>query len=219
MFYDDRIDAGRKLAQMLEQYANHDDVIVLGLPRGGVPVAFAVARTLHVPMDIFLVRKLGVPGQEELAMGAVATGGVRVLNGEVVNDLGIPPETIEAVARREEIELERRNRAYRGDRPVADLAGKIVILVDDGLATGSSMRAAARAVLQQNPANVVIAAPVAAVATCRSLASEGYEVVCGYTPDAFFAVGQWYRNFDQTTDDEVHQILAAAWSSAPPPRM
>jgi putative phosphoribosyl transferase len=183
--------------------------LVLALPRGGVPVGFEVAKALHAPLDVFIVRKLGVPGQEELAMGATATGKIRVLNEEVIRGLGIPDETVEAVAAVEERELERRERLYRGDRPAADVKDKPVILIDDGLATGSTMRAAIVALKRRHPARIVVAVPVAA-ATCDELRSEVDELVCAVTPEPFFSVGQWYENFSQTSDEEVQDLLKRA---------
>jgi putative phosphoribosyl transferase len=203
----DRSEAGRQLAARLAQYADRPDALVLALPRGGVPVGYEVARALHVPMDVFIVRKLGVPGHEELAMGAVATGGVRVLNDQVVRGLGIPDYVIDAVAGWEQQELERRARLYRGQRPLPDVRGKTVILVDDGLATGSTMLAAVRALRQLGPARIVVAVPVASRDTCELLKSEVNEVVCAVTPEPFYAVGLWYRNFSQTTDEEVRELL------------
>jgi predicted phosphoribosyltransferase len=204
----DRSEAGRLLAARLAQYADRPDVLVLALPRGGVPVGYEVARALHVPMDVFIVRKLGVPGHEELAMGAVATGGVRVLNDQVVAGLGIPPYVIDAVAKWEQQELERRERLYRGNRPPPDVRGKTVILVDDGLATGSTMLAAARALCQQGPSKLVVAVPVASRDTCELLKEEVDEVVCAATPEPFYAVGLWYQDFSQTSDEEVRELLA-----------
>jgi predicted phosphoribosyltransferase len=206
--YHDRTEAGRVLAERLAPYANRPDVIVLALPRGGVPVAYEVARALHAPLDVFLVRKLGVPGQEELAMGAVATGGVRVLNDQVVRALRIPNSVIDAVAAWEQEELERRERLYRGDRPPPDVRGKTVILVDDGLATGSTMLAAVKALRQQQPARIVVAVPVAAPDTCELLRGEVDDIVCAVTPEPFYAVGMWYEDFSQTTDEEVRELLA-----------
>jgi putative phosphoribosyl transferase len=203
----DRRHAGRVLASRLTNYAGRDDVIVLALPRGGVPVAYEVASALGVPMDIFLVRKLGTPGHRELAMGAIASGGVRVLNEDVVRWYGISEAAIEHIAREEQEELARRERAYRDDRPAPDLANRIVILIDDGLATGSTMRAAAHAVRAQRPARVVIAVPVGAPQTCSELAAIADEVICVNTPEPFSAVGQWYLNFDQTDDTEVRELL------------
>jgi predicted phosphoribosyltransferase len=203
----DRTEAGRQLAARLAQYADRPDVLVLALPRGGVPVGYEVARALHVPMDVFIVRKLGVPGHEELAMGAVATGGVRVLNDQVVQGLGIPDYVIDAVADWEQREIQRRERLYRGQRPPPDVRGKTVILVDDGLATGSTMLAAVRALRQLGPARIVVAVPVASRDTCELLKSEVDEVLCAVTPEPFYAVGLWYRNFSQTTDEEVRELL------------
>jgi predicted phosphoribosyltransferase len=189
-------------------YAGRADVLVLALPRGGVPVAFEVAEALRTPLDIFLVRKLGVPGHGELAMGAIATGGVRVLNEEVVNHLRIPGEVIDAVAADELRELERRERAYRGDRPAPDVRDKTVILVDDGLATGSTMRAAAAALRRQGPARIVVAVPVSAPQTCDEYRMGVDEIICAVTPEPFQAVGLWYKDFSQTTDEEVRELLA-----------
>jgi putative phosphoribosyl transferase len=210
MKYRNRTEAGRLLAQKLTSYANRTDVVVLGLPRGGVPVAFEVAQALNAPLDIFLVRKLGVPGHEELAMGAIASGGVRVLNQDVVSNLYIPAEVIDAVAADEQWELERREKLYRGDRPPLDVRGRVAILIDDGLATGSTMRAAARALRSQNPSAIVVAVPVAAEETCNEFMSEVDEVICAYTPEPFFAVGLWYEDFSQTSDGEVRELLARA---------
>jgi predicted phosphoribosyltransferase len=198
------------LAGRLLKYANRPDVLVLALPRGGVPVAFEVARALHAPLDVFLVRKLGVPGHEELAMGAIASGGVRVLNDEVVRVLHIPDEEIDAVAAEEERELERREQAYRDGRPAPDARGRIAILIDDGLATGSTMRAAVAALRQQGPARIVVAVPVGAAETCAELQEEADEAVCARTPEPFYAVGLWYEDFAQTTDEEVHELLQRA---------
>jgi predicted phosphoribosyltransferase len=203
----DRQDAGIQLAARLLRYAGDPTVVVLGLPRGGVPVAYQVARRLDAPLDVFVVRKLGVPGHRELAMGAIATGGVRVLNPEVVTALRINEPVIAAVATQEQIELERQERVYRGNVPFPGLAGRIVIVVDDGLATGSTMRAAVRALRQMQPARIVVAAPVAAAETCRSLAAEADEVVCVSTPELFHAVSMWYQEFSQTTDEEVRTLL------------
>src|SRR4030088_3477763 len=218
MYFRDRREAGRQLAQHLAAYANRPDVLVLALPRGGVPVAYGVARALHAPLDVFLVRKLGLPGHEELAMGAVASGGVRVLNRDVVEQLNIPDEVIDAVARRELQELERRERAYRGDRPFPEVRGKTVILVDDGLATGSTMRAAAEALRQQGTARLVVAVPAGSPETCDEFRDEVDEVVCAITPEPFYAVGLWYDDFSQTTDDEVRGLLAAASREEPAKR-
>jgi predicted phosphoribosyltransferase len=206
----DRHDAGRALARMLAPYAGRADVLVLALPRGGVPVAYEVARALGAPLDVFLVRKLGVPGHEELAMGAIASGGVRVVNEAVITALGVPDAAIERVAAEEGRELERRERAYRGGRPAPELSGREVILVDDGLATGSSMRAAAAAARARGPRRIVVAVPVAAAETCRDLAREVDAVVCAATPEPFYAVGMWYDDFAQTGDGEVRELLARA---------
>ena len=203
----DRRAAGRELARRLRHYAGRDDVVVLALPRGGVPVAYEVARELGAPLDVFTVRKLGIPGHRELAMGAIASGGVRVLNDEVISWLNIPQSTIDEVAREEQAELERREREYRGGRPRSDLAGKTVLLIDDGLATGSSMKAAVQAVRALKPARIVVAVPVGAPDTCRELNTIADEVVCAHAPRGFAAVGQWYRDFTQTTDEEVRSLL------------
>jgi predicted phosphoribosyltransferase len=210
MRFRDRSDAGRWLAAKLAKYAERDDVIVLALPRGGVPVGAEVARALGAPLDVFLVRKLGVPGHEELAMGAIASGGVRVLNQDVLDQLKIAPKWVDAVAAEELEELTRREAAYRDGRPAPDVHGKTVILVDDGLATGASMKAAVAALRERGPARIVAAVPVGARETCQELADLADEVVCAETPDPFFAVGSWYVDFDQTTDAEVRQLLAEA---------
>ena len=212
--YRNRFHAGKVLAQRLRDFAGSDGV-VLALPRGGVPVAYEVARALGAPLDIFLVRKLGVPGHEELAMGAVAEGGVRLLNREVVEELGIPASAIEAVARDEGRELTRRADAYREHHPAVEVRGKIAILVDDGLATGSSMRAAVEALRKRQPARIVIAVPIAAPSTCAALADEVDEVICAATPEPFRAVGLWYEDFTQVSDDEVRELLARARGEAP----
>jgi putative phosphoribosyl transferase len=208
--FDDRHDAGRRLGEALGAYAGRGDVVVLALPRGGVPVGYEVARALDAPLEPFLVRKLGVPGHEELAMGAIASGGIRVLNRDIVDALRIPQRAIDEAAAREGLELERRERLYRGDRPAVPIEGRVAILVDDGLATGSSMRAAIGAVRASAPARVVVAVPVAAEETCAALRADVDEVVCVETPEPFHAVGLWYRNFDQTSDDEVRELLGAA---------
>jgi predicted phosphoribosyltransferase len=207
MPFRDRFEAGRQLATRLQRYARRADVLVLGLPRGGVPVAYEVARHLGAPLDVFLVRKLGLPGHEELAMGAVASGGVRVLNAEVVEGLLVPEQVIDVVATRELRELERRSVAYRGARPPPLLGDKTVILVDDGLATGSSMRAAAQAVRQQAPGRIVVGVPVAPLETCEALAREVDEVVSVVTPEPFYGVGLWYEDFSQTSDKQVRELL------------
>jgi predicted phosphoribosyltransferase len=205
--FTDRRHAGRVLASRLTKYAGRDDVIVLALPRGGVPVAYEVASALTAPMDVFLVRKLGTPGHRELAMGAIASGGVRVVNEDVVRWYGISEAAIDRIAREEQEELERRERAYRDDRPAPDLTNKIVVLIDDGLATGSTMRAAVKAVRARHPARVVIAVPVGAPQTCAELAVSADEVICARMPEPFSAVGQWYLNFEQTDDAEVRELL------------
>jgi len=215
MLFEDRFEAGRLLASKLEEFTNRDDVVVLALPRGGVPVGYVVAQTLHAPLDVFVVRKLGTPGQEELAMGALATGCVTVLNREVIQALGIPQETIDAVVAREQPELERREREYRDGRAAVDVQGRKVILVDDGLATGSSMRVAAKALRKESAAEVVVAVPVASSSTCAEFETEVDRIVCATTPEPFWAVGQWYRNFSQTTDEEVRELLARSAASAP----
>jgi putative phosphoribosyl transferase len=214
MRFRDRAHAGRVLGERLrDRYAGAEDVLVLGLPRGGVPVAFEVARVLAAPLDVFVVRKLGVPGHEELAMGAIASGGTRVLNESVVAALGLGEEEIARTAAVEQDELGRRERAYRGDRGPVDASRRTVILVDDGLATGSSMRAAALAVRAQRPERVVVAVPVAARETCDELRVDVDEVVCVQTPEPFYAVGAWYEDFAPTPDDEVRRLLATADSS------
>ena len=211
----DRRDAGRVLAGRLDRYRGRPDLLVLGLPRGGVPVAYEVAVALHAPLDVFLVRKLGVPGHEELAMGAIATGGVLVLNDDVVQALNISARSIDTVQAREEQELRRREVAYRGTRPFPELEGRTVILVDDGLATGSTMRAAIQAVRARRPGRVVVAVPVAAPSTVQELSVEVDEIVCLNMPVVFQAVGQWYYDFSATTDDEVRELLAQAVGGVP----
>jgi len=210
MLFRDRVDAGRKLAANLDAYADRQDVIVLALPRGGVPVAWEVAQALHAPLDIFLVRKLGVPGHSELAIGAIASGGTHVVNQAVVEQLNITHEQLSEVAAEELIELARREKAYRDNRPAPQLRDQTVILVDDGLATGSTMLAAVKAVQEQHPARVVVAVPVAAVETCEKFQQQVDEVICVQTPQPFYAVGSWYDNFSQTSDDEVRNLLATA---------
>jgi len=208
--FPNRAEAGRRLAEKLEQYAGRDDVIVLGLPRGGVPVAYEVAQRLGVPLDVFIVRKLGVPGFEELALGAIASGGVRVLNDDVVRVLPNASELVESVTARETAELQRREQAYRDGRPPPELRGRVVILVDDGLATGATMRAAVAALRQLGAARIVVAVPVGAADTCRELEEEVDETVCVMAPEWFQAVGQFYEDFSQTSDDEVRELLARA---------
>ncbi len=209
-YYRDRTDGGRQLAAMLTNYAGRADVVVLALPRGGVPVAFEVAAALRAPLDVFIVRKLGVPGHEEFAMGAIATGGVRVLDDGAVRFLGVSPAEIEQVTAVEQRELERRERAYRGDRPPADVSGRTVVLVDDGLATGSTMRAAVEALRREGAARVVVGVPIAPPETCDAVRDIVDDIVCARTPEPFHAVGRWYQDFSQTTDDEVHELLARA---------
>lgn len=206
----DRYEAGRLLAERLAHYANRSDVVILALPRGGVPVAFEIATALHVPLDIMVVRKLGVPGHEELAMGAIASGGVQVVNQDVVRNLGLSPAALESVAATEYLELTRRERAYRGNRGSTVVEGRTVILVDDGLATGSTMRAAVAALRGRHPARIVIAVPTAAPETCEELKAEVDEMVCATTPTPFYGVGQWYDDFSQTTDEEVRDLLEQA---------
>ena len=220
----DRHDAGRALADELRHLAGREDVIVLALPRGGVPVAYEVARELDAPLDLFLVRKLGLPGHEEFAIGAIATGGVRVVSDELLREFGIDDDLLDAITARERAELERRERSYRGDRPPPVVEGKTVILVDDGLATGSTMRAAVAALREEHPARIVVAVPTAARETCDELRPEVDELICATTPEPFLAVGLWYTDFSQTTDDEVHALLERAEargidrSLEPPPR-
>lgn len=206
----DRVDAGRRLAARLARYAGRDDVIVLALPRGGVPVGYEVARSLNVALDVFVVRKLGIPWHEELAMGALASGGVRLLNDDIIEAAGIQPVEINEVTRREQAELERRELQYRGDRKFPDLTGKTVILVDDGLATGSTMRVAVTALRKEGPTRIVVAVPVAAIETCAAFRDVADEIVCELTPEPFAAVGLWYDDFSQTTDEEVHDLLERA---------
>jgi predicted phosphoribosyltransferase len=206
--YRDRRDAGRRLAATLLPYANRRDVIVLALPRGGVPVAFEVAARLGAPLDVFIVRKLGLPGREELAMGALASGGVRVLDDDLIRLAGVSVDEVERITQAEQAELDRRERRYRADRPFPDVRDKTVILVDDGLATGASMRAAVAALRMEGPARIVVAVPVAAAETCAAFESIADDVVCPVTPESFQAVGLWYDDFSQTTDDEVRQLLA-----------
>ncbi|MBQ5949958.1 phosphoribosyltransferase [Massilia sp. ST3] len=212
--FSDRAHAGRQLASRLKQYAGRQ-TLVLALPRGGVPVAFPVAEALHAELDLMLVRKLGLPGQEEFAMGAIAGGGVRVLQPGVPGLMGVTQEQVDAVTRREEQELARRERRYRGARPQPALQGRIVILVDDGIATGATMAAAVEVARRQRPSRLVVAAPVGAPDTVAALEEQVDEVVCLVTPPRFRAVGQWYRRFDQTTDEEVQDLLAQAWAATP----
>jgi putative phosphoribosyl transferase len=210
-YFQNRVEAGQRLARELQEYANRSDVLVLALPRGGVPVGYEVAKALHAPLDVLIVRKLGVPGQEELAMGAIASGGVRVMNEEVFRFLPLSESDLEAVVSREQKELERREKRYRGNRPAPAIGGKTVILVDDGIATGTSMRSAIEVLKKQHPAKIVIAVPVAAAAACEEFnrPADQEVCVCLRTPEPFFAVGLWYRDFAQTTDAEVRELLTA----------
>lgn len=220
LLFRDRTEAGQKLAAVLARYRDQSDVLVLALPRGGLPVAYEVAKSLNAPLDVFVVRKLGVPGQRELAMGAIAGGGVRAINHEVVEGLGIRGEVIEAVATEEQRELERREQLYRQGHSRPPVLGQIVILVDDGIATGSTMKAAIAALQAQRPARLVVAVPVAAASTCEELLSRVDELVCLEEPAFFYAVGQWYEDFRQISDREVQELLHRAWERqpmAPPP--
>ncbi len=206
----DRRQAGQVLAQKLDAYARRSDTLVLGLPRGGVPVAFEVARALRAPLDVFLVRKLGVPGYEELAMGAIAADGARFVNWEVVEGLGVSQAQLEAVIRKEERELERREQLYRGNKPRVSAADRVVVLVDDGLATGSTMRVAVTALRLQHPASIVVGVPIAPPSTCEELADIADNVLCALTPEPFYSVGRWYEDFSQTSDEEVRELLELA---------
>lgn len=216
MLFLDRFDAGRVLAAKAWNFANRTDTVVLALPRGGVPVGFEVAEALNAPLDVFVVRKLGVPGYAELAMGAIASGGVCVLNENVVRNLGIPDEVINRVAAKEERERERREREYRDGRPPVEVQCRTVILVDDGLATGSSMRVAVRALKRKRPAQIVVAVPVGAPAACAELEPEVNQVICAVMPKAFRSVSQWYDDFAQTTDEVVHDLLSQTASLRTP---
>jgi putative phosphoribosyl transferase len=206
----DRTEAGRALAARLADYADKPDVLVLALPRGGVPIGYEVARALRVPLDVFLVRKLGLPGHEELAMGAIASGDVRVLNQELIEYVGVPREVIDHLTAIEQRELRRREQLYRGDRPPPELRGRCVVLVDDGLATGATMRAGTEALRRAECARIVVAVPVAAADTCEELSRLADEVVCLMTPEPFFGVGMWYEDFSQLTDEQVRELLARA---------
>jgi putative phosphoribosyl transferase len=210
MIFRDRSEAGEVLAARLEAYRNMPNTVVLALPRGGVPVAYEIGRRLGLPVDVFIVRKLGVPGQEELAMGAIASGGVRYINEDVISQLGIPEQTIDAVSRREVREIEARELAYRSHRPPLNVRGKTVILVDDGLATGSTMLAAIAALRQNAPEKITVAVPLAARETCSRVSRVVDEIVCLKMPEPFYAVGQWYVSFPQTTDEEVRDLLSRA---------
>lgn len=213
--FKNRTDAGRKLAKQLERFSGQNDVLVLGLPRGGVPVAFEVAQALNFPLDVWLVRKLGVPGREELAMGAIASGGTRVLNQEVIQMLDISEKAIAEVEAKERRELKRREQAYRGDRPELDVSGRTVILVDDGLATGASMRAAVQALKTQQPAELIVAVPTAAPQTCAEFEDEVDHIICAATPEPFMGVGAWYEEFPQTSDEEVRELMRQAAEQQP----
>lgn len=213
----DRAEAGQQLAARLRSYARRADALVLGLPRGGVPVAYEVARSLEIPLDIIVVRKLGTPLEPELAMGAIALGGVIALNDDVIHDWRIPREAVDAVIARERRELVRREWRYRGDRPHADLRGRTVILVDDGIATGATVRAAIAALRQKHPARIIVAAPVAAAATCAQLRREADEVVCAQEPDDLYGIGLWYEQFPQVSDETVCALLAQAWGISTTP--
>ncbi|MBV6623193.1 MAG: phosphoribosyltransferase [Rivularia sp. (in: Bacteria)] len=210
MLYRNRTEAGQRLAQKLKDYANRPDVLVLGLPRGGVPVAFEVAKLLNAPLDVFLVRKLGVPGHEELAMGAIASGGIRILNEEVVKDLHLSYKVIDKVTKSEQEEMKRREGAYRDNRSPLDLSNRTIILVDDGLATGATMRVAAVAIRQQQPKQIIAAVPVSAPEICNEFRVEVDEIICAQTPKPFVAVGVWYEKFSQTTDAQVQDLLKRA---------
>lgn len=210
MLFKDRNEAGRFLAQKLKHYEANPDALLLALPRGGIPVAYEIALALNLPLDVFVVRKLGIPGHEELAMGAIASGGVRVLNRSIIEQAGIPDETIAAVAAQEQRELERREKLYRQDHEPIQVSGKIVILIDDGLATGATMRAAAIALKERKAKSVVIAVPVAAPSTCEEFRLEVDEIICAQTPEPFWGVGYWYEDFAQNTDEEVIDLLQKA---------
>jgi predicted phosphoribosyltransferase len=216
MLFRDRADAGRQLAERLARYADVPNVIVLALPRGGVPVAYEVARRLHAPLDVWLVRKLGVPGHEELAMGAIASGGVRVLQADVARAAGVSEEQLERVTARERAELARREAAYRAGKPPLNLRGRTAILIDDGLATGATMRAAILALRQHAPVRVVVAVPTASPDVCAEFQQLVDEMVCAATPQPFYAVGAWYDDFSQTTDDEVRDLLRQAEAVSTP---
>ena len=214
-YFLDRADAGRHLAAALSHYADRPDLLILALPRGGVPVGFEVAHALHAPLDVFLVRKLGFPGHEEFAMGAIATGGVRILDGEVLRMFNVPVDLVERVTEIERRELERRERQYRDGRPPPDVSGHTVVLIDDGLATGSTMRAAVAALRKEGAKKIVVAVPVAPPETCEALRDEVDDMICAVTPEPFRAVGVWYADFSQTTDEEVRELLARAAREIP----
>ena len=213
MSFRDRTEAGKQLAEKLVEYRDQPDLLVLALPRGGVPVAFEVAQVLHAPLDVFIVRKLGVPGQEELAFGAIATGGVRVLNQTIIKRFQITPEEVEAVTTVEQDELKRRQRLYRGDRPLPEIRDHTIILVDDGLATGATMHAAVVAIRQQEPARLIVGVPISSPEMCAAFQDEVDEIICAVTPEPFYAVGLWYEDFPQVTDAEVHNLLAETYSA------
>jgi len=210
MRFKNRSEAGRLLAGALDHYRDRPDALVLALPRGGVPVGYEIAKVLNLPLDVFIVRKLGVPGEEELAMGAIASGGVRALNQAVIEQLNIPESVIDAVSNREAHEVERREQLYRDNKPPIDVSNRIVILVDDGLATGSTMKAAVAALRRQHPAKIIVAVPTAPPDACDELRPNADEVVCAVTPEPFFSVGLWYEHFEQTTDAEVSELLRRA---------
>lgn len=213
-----RTEAGRQLAAELTRYASRSDVLVLGLPRGGVPVAFEIALALDAPLDVFIVRKLGLPGHEEFGIGAIASGGVRVVDESVLRAYGVDADVLDRITERERRELERRERLYRDERPFPSLADRVVILVDDGLATGSTMRAAIAALRAEHPREVVVAVPVGAPETCAAIAKLADDLVCLETPDPFYAVGLWYQDFEQTDDEEVHDLLERAAARTAPRR-
>jgi putative phosphoribosyl transferase len=216
LFFRDRTHAGRVLAQTLQAYKNRSDTLVLALPRGGVPVAYEVARELNAPLDVFTVRKLGVPGHEELGMGAIATGGIRVLQEGIIRQLGIPHHVLDEVTAKEQLELERRERLYRGERSAPVIRDRVVIVIDDGLATGSTMKAAIAALRQERPSRLIVAVPTAPVETCAELNEVADDVVCAVTPDPFYAVGGSYEDFHQTTDQEVRELMGrAVWETFP----
>jgi predicted phosphoribosyltransferase len=217
MVFPDRIAAGRMLGERLAPFANEQPLLVLALPRGGVPVAFEVAMALHAPLDVFLVRKLGFPGHEELAIGAIASGGTRLLNQAIIRGLHLPPQRVEAITQEETKELERRERLYRGNRDAPNIPGHTLILVDDGIATGSTMRVAVSALRQKGPRKIIAAIPVAPSAVCKQLQQEADAVVCLSTPTDFFAVGEWYRDFSQVNDETVRELLERAESQREEP--
>jgi len=213
MIFKDRSDAGKRLGNAMARFKGRSDLLILALPRGGVPVAYEVAKNLDAPLDVFIVRKLGVPGHEELAMGAVASGGLRVLNQDVITKLGIPTEQIERVCIKEEREIARRSAVYRGGKQTVEIKGKYIILVDDGLATGSTMLAAIRTLRRQDPKGIAVAVPVSPHSACAKVSTESNEVICLHTPEPFVGVGMWYEDFSQTTDDEVRDLLEAGTST------